>query len=117
MVLKCVTIIETQTRVTAKIVNMKNKATLDTRKFGEIYESLTEDEKSRMREMIMDRTGYTDSAIRNWRLRNRIPRITMQYKVLDVMRSFGIRTNIRLLFPPKPRKKRQSRTTITTVNE
>ena len=72
---------------------------IDTRTFGEIYNSLNEIKQFELREKIKSLSFCSDPAIRNWRNGHRRPEAVHQMNIVKALRSIGIISNPSFLFP------------------
>lgn len=74
---------------------------IDTRTFGEIYDSLNEVEKFEVREKIRSLSLCSEAGIRNWRTGHRRPQPVHQMNIVKAFKSIGIVTAPSFLFPQK----------------
>lgn len=79
---------------------MTEKSMIDTRTFGEIYDSLNEVKQAELRERIKFLCKCSDSAIRNWKLGNRRPHPVFQVQITTaVNKILKIKSAPEFLFP------------------
>ncbi len=72
---------------------------IDTRTFGEIYNSLNEIKQFELREKIKSLSFCSDPAIRNWRNGHRRPEAVHQMNIVKALKSIGIISKPSSLFP------------------
>lgn len=75
---------------------------IDTRTFGQIYDSLQRVEQYDLRERIRKVSMVTEPTIRNWKNGFRKPEVVHQVNVCKVLKQlFGIESSPKYLFPEK----------------
>lgn len=72
---------------------------LETRTFGELYDSLNEVMQYEIREKIKSLCLCSESAVRNWRKGHRRPQAIYQANIVKAFKSIGITTRPEFLFP------------------
>ena len=82
-----------------KIVKDMTDSKIDTRTFGEIYNSLNEITQFELREKIKSLSYCSEPAIRNWRNGHRRPEAVHQMNIVKALKSIGIISNPSFLFP------------------
>ena len=82
-----------------KLAKDMTQAKIDTRTFGEIYNSRNEIKQFELREKIKSLSFCSDPAIRNWRNGHRRPEAVHQMNIVKALRSIGIISNPSFLFP------------------
>ena len=82
-----------------KIVKDMTKSKIDTRTFGEIYNSLNEVTQFELREKIKSLSYCSEPAIRNWRNGHRRPEAVHQMNIVKALKSIGIISTPSFLFP------------------
>ena len=82
-----------------KLAKDMTQSKIDTRTFGEIYNSLNEIKQFELREKIKSLSFCSDPAIRNWRNGHRRPEAVHQMNIVKALRSSGIISNPSFLFP------------------
>ena len=82
-----------------KLAKDMTQSKIDTRTFGEIYNSLNEIKQFELREKIKSLSFCSDPAIRNWRNGHRRPEAVHQMNIVKALRSIGIISNPSFLFP------------------
>jgi hypothetical protein len=87
--------------LTTKIIKEMVETKIDTRTFGEIYQSLNEMTQFDLREKIKSLSYCTEAAIRNWRNGHRRPEPVHQANIVKALKTIGIRTSPATLFPKR----------------
>lgn len=82
-----------------KIVKDMAESKIDTRTFGEIYNSLNEITQFELREKIKSLSYCSEPAIRNWRNGHRRPEAVHQMNIVKALKSIGIISSPSFLFP------------------
>ena len=82
-----------------KILKDMTESKIDTRTFGEIYNSLNEVTQFELREKIKSLSYCSEPAIRNWRNGHRRPEAVHQMNIVKALRSIGIISSPKFLFP------------------
>lgn len=82
-----------------KIVKDMTDSKIDTRTFGEIYNSLNEITQFELREKIKSLSYCSEPAIRNWRNGHRRPEAVHQMNIVKALKSIGIISSPSFLFP------------------
>ena len=85
--------------IATKLAKDMTQTKIDTRTFGEIYNSLNEIKQFELREKIKSLSFCSDPAIRNWRNGHRRPEAVHQMNIVKALRSIGIISNPSFLFP------------------
>ena len=82
-----------------KLAKDMTQTKIDTRTFGEIYNSLNEIKQFELREKIKSLSFCSDPAIRNWRNGHRRPEAVHQMNIVKALKSIGIISKPSSLFP------------------
>ena len=90
---------ESPKALATKLVKDMTDSKIDTRTFGEIYNSLNEITQFELREKIKSLSYCSEPAIRNWRNGHRRPEAVHQMNIVKALKSIGIISSPSFLFP------------------